>query len=237
MIRPDFANFGIKLLTLVLVVFCLTPAFCATKSKTFINGQRMEIISGGKKIKFDGGASVRRDSSTLVADQLIQDKESNLLSAYGNVKIKTTTEIGEKLNARSQSAKYNMTTQSGELLGKHSEVVYISSDSLTNATLFANNIMLNKSSESISAFGDVEVITSSGLAKADRALFSQKEKQIMFSGVPRPLVVFDNGLADRAEILSDTATIRMGKKQAVFNGNVSGTINFKNDNNENFKKH
>ena len=227
----------IKYLSVALVVFCLTPVFCATKSKTFINGQRMEIISGGKQVKFDGGAFVRRDSSTLVADQLIQDKESNLLSAYGNVEIKTITEIGEKLHTRSQSAKYNMTTQNGELSGKRSEVVYTSSDSLTNATLFANSIMLNKSSESIAASGDVEVITSSGLAKADKAFFSQKKKQIVFSGVPRPLVVFDSGLDNRAEILSDTATVKMGKKQIIFNGNVSGTVNFKNDNNENFKKH
>jgi|GEM_PF-4454994 len=225
-----------KFLSIALVVLCLTPAFCATKLKTFIKGQKMEIISSGKKIKFDGGASVRRGSSTLVADQLIQDKESNLLSAYGNVEIKTTTEIGEKLNARSQSAKYNMTTESGELLGNRSEVVYSSSDSLTNATLFANSINLNKSSGSIAAFGDVEVITSSGLVKANSALFSQKEKQIVFSGVPRPLVIFDDGLANRAEILSDTATVKLEKKRIIFNGNVDGTVNFNGNNNENFKK-
>jgi lipopolysaccharide export system protein LptA len=138
------------------VVFFNTAVFCAQdsifKSKTFDN-----------------------KNTEIIADKTSFNKKHSEFLAYGNIKIVSKFTNGEMVEALGSFAKYNINTGKGKLWGngKKISVKYFVNGSLP-VIIWAEEMQFDKNSESIKAYGDVFVVTSSGAIHSDNVLFDQK---------------------------------------------------------------
>jgi lipopolysaccharide export system protein LptA len=119
-------------------------------------------------------------NTEITADKTSFDKKRSEFSASGNVQAVSKLKNGERIEAYGSFAKYNTTTGKGKIWGKNTLVKYFVKDLPKPVTMRAKEIQFDKGKESVKAYGDVLVVTSSGDIRSDKALFDQKTSGAVF---------------------------------------------------------
>ncbi|MDR1696446.1 MAG: hypothetical protein LBR69_07480 [Endomicrobium sp.] len=149
--------------------------------ETVVTGDTMEVLKSGEIIVSKGGSKAVNGKNTVTADKLTYDKKDSVLSASGNVRIFSKTEEDEPVEAAGPYAEYNIETGEGKLWGDKTNVKYFMKTSSAPLVLNAMEIELNRNLETIDAYKNVEVITSSGVIYSDNALFEKKNEAVYFN--------------------------------------------------------
>ncbi len=210
-------------------VFLVSAAFYAfsaaenTSEKAVITGDQMEIIKSGREVVFSGNAVVTRGLSVLKADWLKQDKATGLVEARGNVYLKTFSQDGELIVGRGGRARYLPEDGKGEFWESRPNVVYYVKSSTEPLNLTADKIDFDNLSKIIHAEGAFEIITSSGSAFAQDAVYRQQEMKVFLTGQPRPRIIYDEK-SRKGEYTADLITLSTEKRDADLQGHVHGKI-------------
>jgi len=156
--------------------------------KTVVTGDVLEVLKSGEIIISKGGSKAVSGKNTVKADEMTYNRKDSILSAVGNVRIFSKTDENEPVEAYGSYADYNMEAGRGKLWGDKTNVKYFMKTSSAPLILNAREIVLNRNLETIDAYKNVEVITSSGVIYSDNALFEKKNEAVYFNkGEKRPV--------------------------------------------------
>ncbi|MFH1369274.1 MAG: LptA/OstA family protein [Elusimicrobiota bacterium] len=223
--NPCSRAFKRVLAFIITATVCSGAAFCADKPKTRITGGSMEIIKGGQQVIFLDSAKVIRGENVLMAEKIVQDKKNNVVEAYTNVVFSGLSASGEVINGESDKARYDMDAEFAELWDGKPKVTYFMRESTGPLVLQADRINMDQAKEQISAYGNVIIISSSGTARSPQALFLQKERKIVLTGIPQPLLLYgDKGKSDKSEYKADKITFLLNENKILLEGNVKGKM-------------
>jgi lipopolysaccharide assembly outer membrane protein LptD (OstA) len=173
-----------------------------------------------------GPKTFDNQNTEIIADNISFDKKHSEFLASVNVKIISKLKSGERIEAFGNSAKYNTKTGKGEIGGKDTMIKYFTKTSPKPVIIRAKEIQFDKGNESIGAYEDVFVITSSGTIISDNVVFDKKTSMAVFEkDKKRPVadIMYDNRKqiyeADKM-ILYDSSDV----KKIFMEGSVKGKI-------------
>ena len=207
-------------------------AFCAVivaaeniSDRTVITGDIMEILRSGETTVSKGNSKAVNGRNTIKSDKMTYNKKDSYVSASGNVRLYSRTDDDEPLEARGDFANYSLQLQQGKLWGKKINVKYFLKDS-DKWELNAKEAVIDRNIETLSAYKDVEIITSSGTIYSDNAVFDKKTFSLTaVKENKRPVadVIYDGkkGLYEADEMIFYNSK---NDKKIVMNGGVKGRI-------------
>ncbi|AKL97462.1 conserved exported protein of unknown function [Endomicrobium proavitum] len=162
----------------VLFLFVCNAAAQKISQQTVITGDSMEVRRSGDVTVSKGNSKAVNGNNVITSDNMIYNKKNSLLEASGRVKIVSVVNTKEPLEAYSSFAEYDINTEKGKLWGAKTNVKYFLSGSSAPVVLKAQEIYFNGGLETLSAFKDVEIITSSGTIFSDKAVYNKKDDTI-----------------------------------------------------------
>jgi lipopolysaccharide assembly outer membrane protein LptD (OstA) len=197
-----------------------------TSKKTIITGDEMEIRRSGDITISRGNSKAVNGRNTIEAHKMTYDKKKEFVDASGNVKLFSKTDEGEPIKAYGEFASYDLKSEKGKLWGKKTFVEYFMKDSKSPLLLNAKEVELDKNLETLSAYKDVEIITTSGTIVSDNAVFDKKSSSIVtVKDEKRPVadVYYDGrkGLYEADKMIFYNSD---KNKKIVMNGSVTGKI-------------
>lgn len=221
-------NLIVKILSFSALLFCFSLSFAEklTSDRTVITGDEMEIRRSGDITISRGSSKAVNGRNTIEADKMTYDKTKGIVDASGRVKLFSSTNDAEPVKAYGDFASYDLRNETGKLWGKKTFVEYFMKDSQTPLLLNAKEIDLDRNLETLSAYKNVEIMTTSGTITSDNAVFDRKTYSVvMVKDEKRPLadVYYDgrNGLyeADKMVFYNSDAN-----KKIMMSGQVTGKI-------------
>lgn len=225
-------SLSIKLVSaafLAFVVFVCSGFAQNVSKQTVITGDEMVVRKSGNVTVSKGNSKAVNGKNVITSDTMIYNKKKSLLEAVGGVKLTSLVNDGEPLKAFGNFAEYNIDSEKGKLWGANTNVQYFVKDSTAPIVLKAGEIYFNGGLETLSAFKDVEIITSSGTITGDKAVYDKKSESITVdkstAGAKRPAAdVYYDGRkgfyqADQMVLYHSTESRRI-----IMTGNVTGTI-------------
>jgi lipopolysaccharide export system protein LptA len=191
-----------------------------------ITGDVMEIRKGGDITVSRGNSKAVNGKNVIEAREMVYNKKKSLLSAKGAVKLFSKSDENEPLEAYGGFASYDTSRQKGKLWGDEAEIKYYMNSSSAPLVLKAAEIYVDRSIETLSAYKDVRVVTSSGTIYSDNAVFYKKDGSVvMEKEQKRPLadVVYDGrkGVYEADKMVFYNSD---ENKKILMSGKVSGKI-------------
>ncbi|MDR3256969.1 MAG: hypothetical protein LBT18_04940 [Endomicrobium sp.] len=198
----------------------------AISGKTIVTGNKLEVRNGGNVIISKGNSKAIDDVNVITADKMTYNKKSSNLSASSNVKLLSKTQDNEPLEAYGEFAQYCINDEKGKIWGYNTVVKYFMQTSTLPLILNAQEIYVDRKQTALSAYSNVEVITSSGTIYSDNAVFDKKTLSVVFrKDKKRPIadVLYESrkGLYEADEIVFYNSD---DNKKIVMNGSVKGKI-------------
>lgn len=193
--------------------------------KTVITGDVMEVFRSGDVTVSKGNSKAVGGRNVIKSDKMTYDKKKSFVSASGNVRLYSKNDDGEPLEARGDFAEYNLSAQLGRLWGRKTNLKYFPKDS-DKLELNAKEVRIDKNLETLSAYKDVEIITSSGTIYSDNAVFDKKTSGLTaVKENKRPVadVTYDGrkGLYEADKMIFYNSK---DEKKIVMNGSVKAKI-------------
>ena len=205
------------------VILLIAGSACGADKKTVITGENMEILSGGRRISFTGGAKVERGLNELTADTILQDKSKGIYEASGNVNFRAMTSDNDVLTGQGAKAVYAPDKEYGEIFGGRVKMSYVVKGAGEPVLTETDKIVYNKPLDSVRAIGRVRIMYSSGTALSDEADFIQSSREIILSGAGRPSISVKETEYE-GSIVSDKMTLLPDRKKIRCEGNVKAVI-------------
>jgi lipopolysaccharide assembly outer membrane protein LptD (OstA) len=208
------------------ILFFTCVSFAAQGKQTVITGDEMEVLKGGDITVSKGNSKAVNGDNTVTADKMTYDKKKSLVSASGRVKLYSKSSDGSPVEASGDYAKYNLGASAGELFGKKADLKYGVKNSDSPLVLKAGEIRINAKNETLSARGEVEIITSSGTIYSDNAVFDKKSSSLLaVKELKRPAadVIYDGrkGFYEADEMVFYNSA---DNKKIVMSGSVKGKM-------------
>lgn len=210
-----------KYFTLVFLIFFASNIW-AKPPKAIITGDQMEIIKNGKSVVFTGNAVVRQGESSLKAEKIIHNKDSQVAEAYGNIRFTGISNDKEPIEATGEKARYFINSQKGEIWEGRPHVLYHTRESTSPVHIYADRMQFDQQVNEITALGSVEVISSSACAYAPQAFFSQKEKKVVLKGDTQSRIIYYH--EHKGDYTADVITYYVSTRNALLQGNVHGRV-------------
>jgi lipopolysaccharide assembly outer membrane protein LptD (OstA) len=197
--------------------------------KTVIIGDELEIRKAGEVTSSLGNSKAFNNGNVITADKMTYDKKKSDVLAKGNVKLVLKNQKGEPIEARGSFAEYNMNSQSGKIWGNNALIKYFVENSTTPYVLHAKEIDIDRKNQTLRAYNNVEVITSSGTIYSDNGVFDKNSLNVVFKkDRKRPIAdIYYDGKNGRYE--ADEMVFYNGdnNKKIVMHGSVTGKIEIK----------
>jgi lipopolysaccharide export system protein LptA len=197
--------------------------------KTVVTGDLMEIRDGGSVMVSKGNSKAVNKDNIVMADKMTYSRKNSVLLAAGNVKLLSKMQDNESVEACGEFAQYYMNDENGKFWGDNTVVKYFMQSSDLPLILKAREIYVDKKRETLSAYNDVKVITSSGTIYSDNAVFSRETLGVVFKkDKKRPIadVFYDGkkGIYEADEMIFYNSDC---SKKIIMNGSVVGKIEMK----------
>jgi lipopolysaccharide export system protein LptA len=119
-------------------------------------------------------------NTEIIADNTSFDNKHSEFIALGNIKVISKLKNGDRIEGFGNAAKYNTKTGKGKIWGKDTMIKYFVKTYPEPVIMHAKEIQFDKGNESIEAYGDVFVITSSGTIISDNIIFDKKTSGAIF---------------------------------------------------------
>jgi lipopolysaccharide export system protein LptA len=187
---------------------------------------------GGKKIEiFTGNVRYRRKNRSLYSDWVMQDHQSQILTARGNVRAQDTFDSGEILFAQGHKAEHNIRTEKGFLIGaSETDFVHLKrtvpGSNPENGT--ARRMEWDGPSGVLWLIGDVHLQGSQGEAWAQKAHYTRSERKIVLEQA-RPVLKAQEPTWSGA-VQADRITGLDNPKRVLAEGKARGWVYFPNRN-------
>jgi len=208
------------------LLFC--AVICAAENisdRTIITGDVMEILRSGETTVSKGNSKAVNGRNTIKSDKMTYNKKDSFVSASGNVRLYSKTDDNEPLEASGDFANYSLQLQRGKLWGKKTNVKYFLKGS-DKWELNAKEVLIDRNIETLSAYKNVEIMTSSGTIYSDNAVFDKKAftlTAVKENKRPAADVLYDGkkGFYEADEMVFYNSK---DDKKIVMNGSVKGKI-------------
>ncbi|MCA6071949.1 MAG: hypothetical protein LE178_00110 [Endomicrobium sp.] len=222
-----------KFISIILITFMVAAVSFTDElsGKTIITGDAMHVKKAGEVIISKGNSKVINDTSKIAADEVSYDKQNSEIFATGNVRLVSKTQKGEPFEAYGNFAKYDMNVQKGKIWGDYTVTRYYVNNSTTPLVMHAKEVYIDRKTQTLDAYKEVEVVTSSGTIYADNGSFDSTTLGMIFKeDEKRPMadVNYDGrkGLYEADEMIFYNSE---GNKRIVMNGSVVGKIEMENE--------
>ncbi|MCA6071408.1 MAG: hypothetical protein LE168_03350 [Endomicrobium sp.] len=221
-----------KFISVILIILMVAAiSFTAELSgKTIITGDAMHVKKAGGVTISKGNSEAINDTSAMAADEMSYDKQSSELFATGNVRLVSRTQKGEPFEAYGNFAKYDMNTRKGKIWGDYTVIRYYVNNSATPLVMCAKEVYIDRETQTLDGYKDVEVVTSSGTIYADNGSFDSTTLGMTFKkDEKRPIANVNcdgrKGLYEADKIIFYDSE---GNKRIIMNGSVVGKIEMEN---------
>ncbi len=165
---------------------------------------------------------IRKGPLKIYADQTVSKEKGKTIEAQGHVVATYDLDNGDRIESRSDFARYDEKGLVGELTGKPSAVWKRKDPQFSQTTLKADKITIKVEKEELLAEGAVHVVQASSTLKAEEVLFSNLDKHLVAQGgTPE----FDVRQDDQhTKIRAQKITALTDRRQINFNGKVNGVV-------------
>ncbi|BAG13913.2 hypothetical protein [Candidatus Endomicrobiellum trichonymphae] len=220
----------IKLNIALFIVFIFTVISFAggISGKTLITGKEMEVRKAGEITILKGNSKVVTDGNVMTASKMIYDKKNSILSAFDNVILLSKMQSGERFEVCGNFANYYINDKKGKFWGDNAVAKYFAQNSSSTLPiiLHAQKIYIDRNLETLSAYDNVIIETSSGTVYSDNAVFNGKTLNAIFQKYKkRPIahISYDDrkGFYEADEMIFNIA---YDNKKIIMNGGVAGKI-------------
>ncbi|MDR0820572.1 MAG: hypothetical protein LBN19_03555 [Endomicrobium sp.] len=222
----------IKLNIALFIVFIFTVISFAggISGKTLITGNEMEVRKAGEITILKGNSKAVTDGNVMTASKMIYDKKNSILSAFDNVVLLSKMQNGKRFEVCGNFAYYYINDKKGKFWGDNTVAKYFVQNSSSSSTppiiLCAQEIYIDRNLETLNAYDNVIIETSSGIVYSDNAVFNGKTLNAIFQKYKkRPIVhvSYDDrkGFYEADEMIFNIAD---DNKKMIMNGEVAGKI-------------
>jgi lipopolysaccharide assembly outer membrane protein LptD (OstA) len=215
----------------LLIVFIFTVISFAggVSGKTIITGNEMEVRKAGEITILKGNSKAVTDGNIMTASKMIYDKKKSILSAFDNVMLLSKMQNGKRFEIYGNSAHYYINDKKGKFWGDNTVAKYFLQNSSLSSTppiiLHAQEIYIDRNLETLNAYNDVIIETSSGTVYSDNAVFNGKTLDAIFQKCKkRPIacISYDGkGFYEADEMIFNIAD---DNKKIIMSGTVAGKI-------------
>jgi lipopolysaccharide assembly outer membrane protein LptD (OstA) len=168
-------------LLLVVITFVVPSFASAVSSNVVVTGSVMEIKNMGDIVISKGNSKVVKNANSITSDMLVYDKKRSIIFAFGNVKLVLKTSDSDSIEAYCGFGKYCINDKSGSLWDSNSVTVKYFIHNLTSPIiLHAHKVCVNRKQKVLTAYDDVEVVTSFGTVFSDNAVFDEEMLSVVF---------------------------------------------------------
>ncbi len=166
----------------------------------------------------------------MTASKMIYAKKNSILSGFGNVILQSKMQNGKRFEVCGNSAHYYINDKKGEFWGDNTAARYFVQNSSSSPTpsiiLHAQKICIDRNLETLNAYDDVTIETSSETVYSDNVVFNGKTLNAIFQKCKkRPIVSvsYDDrkGFYEADEMIFNIAD---DNKKIIMNGTVTGKI-------------
>ncbi len=165
---------------------------------------------------------IRKGPLKIFADQTVSRDKGKMIEASGDVKATYDLENGDRIESRSEFARYDQKGLTGELTGSPRAVWKRKDPQFSQTHLTADKIVIKVEDEELLAEGRVFVSQASSTLKAESVTFSNVNKQLLAEGgTPEFDVVQDD---QHTKIRAQKITAFTDTRQINFSGKVSGVV-------------
>jgi lipopolysaccharide assembly outer membrane protein LptD (OstA) len=228
----------IRLNIALFIVFIFPVIFFAAgiPGKILITGGEMEVIKAGEITILKGNSKVVADGNIMTASKMIYDKKKSFLSAFDNVVLLSKMQSGERFEVCGNFAYYYINDKKGKFWGNNTVAKYFMQDSSSTppVILYAQEIYIDRNLETLNAYNDVIIETSSGKVYSDNVIFNGKTLNAVFQKYKkRPIAHVYYG--DRKEFYeADEIIFNIAEdhKKIIMNGGVAGKIEMEDNTND-----
>jgi lipopolysaccharide assembly outer membrane protein LptD (OstA) len=219
----------IKLNIALFIVFIFTVISFAgdISKKTIITGTEMEIRKAGEITILKGNSKAVTDGNVMTASKMIYDKKNSILSAFDNVTLLSKMQDGKQFEVCGNSAHYYINDKKGKFWGDNTVAKYFvhNSSSTPPIILHAQEIYIDRNLETLNAYDDVTIETSSVIVYSDNVIFNGKTLNANIRKCKkRPIACISyngKGLYEADEMIFN---IVGDNKKIIMNGTVTGKI-------------
>jgi lipopolysaccharide assembly outer membrane protein LptD (OstA) len=215
------------LIKLSIALFTVFSFVGDISGKTIITGNEMEVRRAGEITILKGNSKAVTDGNVMTASKMIYDKKNSILSAFNNVILLSKMQNGKWFEVCGNSAHYYINDKKGKFWGDNTAAKYFvqNSSSTPPIILHAQEIYIDRNLETLSAYNDVTIETSSGTVYSDNAVFNGKTLNVIFQKCKkRPIacVSYDGkGFYEADEMIFNIAG---DNKKIIMSGTVAGKI-------------
>jgi lipopolysaccharide assembly outer membrane protein LptD (OstA) len=212
----------------IVFIFIVISFAAGISGKTLITGDEMEVRKAGEIAILKGNSKAVTDGNVMTASKMIYDKKNSFLSAFDDVTLLSKMQNGERFEVYGKFAHYYINAKKGKFWGDNTVAKYFARDSssILPIILRAQKIYIDRNLETLNAYDDVIIETSSGTVYSDNAIFNGKTLSAVFQKhIKRPIVHVSYG--DRKEFYEADEmifNIAENNKKIIMNGGVTGKI-------------
>ncbi|MDR3281724.1 MAG: hypothetical protein LBS78_01675 [Endomicrobium sp.] len=219
-----------KLSSLLLVIFCIViiSSFSdAVYNNVVVTGNVMEIKNRGDLVVSKGNTKAVESRNIIMADMLVYDKKRSAILASGNTKLLSKALDDGPIEAYCESAKYCISDGSAILWDNDSVIIkYFMHNLIQPIILHAHKVCVSRKQKILSAYDNVEVVTSFGTIYSDNVVFNEGMHNVVFKKDkkrPTANILYDKkkGFCEADEIFFCNSD---NKRKIVMNGFVIGKI-------------
>jgi lipopolysaccharide assembly outer membrane protein LptD (OstA) len=220
----------------IVFIFIVISFAAGISEKTLITGDEMEVRKAGEIAILKGNSKVVAGGNVMTASKMIYDKKNSFLSAFDNVTLLSKMQNGERLEVCGNFAHYYINDKKGEFWGDNTVAKYFARDSSSTLPIIlrAQKIYIDRNLETLNAYDDVIIETSSGTVYSDNAIFNGKTLSAVFQKhIKRPIAHVSYG--DRKEFYeADEMILNIAEdnKKIIMNGGVAGKIEMEDKTND-----
>ncbi|GHT60951.1 hypothetical protein AGMMS50222_06480 [Endomicrobiia bacterium] len=197
--------------------------------ETVIISDEMEIKKTEEVTNYTGNSKAINNCNEIIADKMTYYKKKSDLLAEGKVKLSLKNKKGEPIEASGNLAKYNTASQTGEIYGDSALIRYFIEGSTVPYTLHAKKINIDRKNQTLRAYDDVEVITSSGTIHSDNGVFDKNNTSIVFKKDKKRPTVNVNHDGGKGRYEADEMIFYNKDNRIVMKGSIIGKIKMEKD--------
>ncbi|GHT51143.1 hypothetical protein AGMMS49990_04860 [Endomicrobiia bacterium] len=197
--------------------------------ETVVTSDEMEIKKTEEVINYTGNSIAINNCNKITADKMTYYKKKSDLLAEGEVKLSLKNKKGEPIEASGNLAKYNTTSQIGEIYGDRASIKYFIEGSTVPYTLYAKKINIDRKNQTLRAYDDVKVITSSGTISSDNGVFDKNNTSIVFKKDKKRPIADVHHDGNKGLYKADEMIFYDKDNRIVMKGSVTGKIKMEKD--------
>ena len=195
------------------------------QGETTIRSDELELKDNGERTIFRGNVVLAQPPYTLLADEMVQTRATEIVDAKGHIRATWLRETGEKIVATGRRGRYNPAKKITELWNQATVTRWETAVDTMPVKLSADRFTALETEDVVWASSNVFVRQGTRMwAKADEAKLVRAEERVYFWGRKRPARIHYEDAQGMTDFNSWDGWISMNPKRARLMREVKGHV-------------